>query len=1372
MKRKRLALLLAVALTVTSVESTALVVSAADFTAASSAVELEADEPEMTENQETDEEIAGTSTEDVSEDTADVEFSDGNDMETEEEMADREEARAGENEEEPELISEENEADFVSTGKESVVPDEGVTKMVLGNIYTVNNNCGWFSFTPEEDGLYYIYSIGNEDTVVTFFENKEDSGYLKHGGGTGCNFKLVRELKAGKTYYYRATTTVNSIDAGSFEVCLERTKSVIPEEGVRNIDLGKRYTVNIVDPGDDSWFSFTPEKDGNYDFYSIGDHKTLAFLFDGKHYDGTLDSYNYWDSEYSYSGGSGDNFKFTKQLKAGVTYYFCAKMYNDDDAGSFEVGIQKTKSVVPDEGICEMAVNGVYDVDIEQENECKWFSFMPEEDGEYSFYATGSYETEGYYFDSKEYTKTLEWYKGTYDQYDSNSGPDNNFKFNKTLKAGVTYYYCVKMSNYDTGSFNVKLVKTKVLQSIQATLKQTKIEAGVYDGNSGLGYIQSYLEATVQYKFTDGTIEVAEKQMGEEWVPRTESLETATIDIVDSEGNEQSDRLSKGKYAAVFSVDNIKSEPVEFQVVDVEDTSVYYGILHEGDNPGTKTPENNRAYYKFIPSQTGTYIFKNCADCSLYEKDENGILRHPDHEDGVSPVQQAGKEYYIRLSGEVWSDDTQDYEEECNLNIRMQRTITSISFVPENTEVYNNIDNIENNWTQIGGNITLTYNDGSVWSGDVERCQLGYSDDDGNWLDTIIKDEEGHTVLGYGGLSAGIYQVYLKYRDVKSNEYTLRVVETFDYDKAPKLMLESNNIVDESGKWYAFEPDVSGIYADKFDKTQIKPTWYYAYEGDDRWSELSDAYWLNGNEHQLEAGVRYLVYLKKNSISHEKELNYILSKKSAVTKVEVKSYNPSLMVFIKELEKVNVDGVSAEVTFEDQSKHTVVPYEEDEFGRYLCVELMRKTENGDYESVDFEDEVTAGNYVYRVFYRESSYSEVYAEDIPVKVVSAADISELVINKENKLTASKGDIIVLKLNTSKENMSEENSYIFDTAGTCYIRNIREASNGEDVGYKENGVDLKKDTLYYVYAYVNDENPTITVRNGMCQWKETAREEATCTEDGFVTETCSVHGETRTEVLEKLGHNLGKRQIIKASTCGVPGESARICINCKGKFEKQTIKATGKHKYSSWKTTKASTALAEGQKERTCSVCKKKETQKTARLKATLTLNIAAKKSLPLKLNRSYKVNVQMTKGDSIISWRSSNAKAVKVDKYGKVTGKQAGKTARITVKLRSGLTTWFDVKVQKNNVATTSLKLKNASTGKYMANNVTLKRSQKLKVTPVIAPVTSTQAVSYTSSNKKVATVDSRGQITAKARGTAYITAKSGRKNVKIKITVK
>ena len=378
-----------------------------------------------------------------------------------------------------------------------------------------------------------------------------------------------------------------------------------------------------------------------------------------------------------------------------------------------------------------------------------------------------------------------------------------------------------------------------------------------------------------------------------------------------------------------------------------------------------------------------------------------------------------------------------------------------------------------------------------------------------------------------------------------------------------------------------------------------------------------------------------------------------------------------------------------------------------------------------------------------------------------------DVTELKVNQKTELTAYKGDMLTLKLNAA-----EDDTYTFNVEGG-YVKDIAEAETGKTTEIDGNTVELQKDTLYHVHIHAIAEKVTVNVSQGECRWEETSRKEATCTADGSVTETCSVHGETRTEVLPKLGHDLGNRQTTKAATCGAAGESARICKRCKGKFEKQTIKATGKHKFSSWKTAKAANVFAEGRKERTCSVCKKKETQKISKLKATLTLSgVAAKKTLPLKLKRSYKVNVQMAKGDSVSYWKSSNTKAVTVDKYGKITGKQAGKTAKITVKLRSGLTTWFNVKVQRTDVATTSLKLKNASTGQYMTGSVTLKAKQKLKVTPVIAPVTGTQKVTYTTSNKKVATVASNGQITANAKGTAYITAKSGSKSVRIKITVK
>ena len=111
-------------------------------------------------------------------------------------------------------------------------------------------------------------------------------------------------------------------------------------------------------------------------------------------------------------------------------------------------------------------------------------------------------------------------------------------------------------------------------------------------------------------------------------------------------------------------------------------------------------------------------------------------------------------------------------------------------------------------------------------------------------------------------------------------------------------------------------------------------------------------------------------------------------------------------------------------------------------------------------------------------------------------------------------------------------------------------------------------------------------------------------------------------------------------------------------------------------------------------------------------------------------------------------------------------------AKITVKLRSGKTTWFKVKVQKANVKTSSLRVVNKSTGKTAASKIVMKRGKRLILTSTVSPVTSRESIVYSSSNKKVATVSSKGTITAKRKGTSIITVKSGRKYKKIRITVR
>lgn len=2011
MKRKRLALLLAVALTATSVDSTAMVASAADFTA-DPVVEPEESEPETTENPET-EEAPETSAEEVSEDTADIEFSDNDAVGTEEttdslEVVEENGSEASDAEV-PEFTSEETSANAVSDGEgTSVVPDEGITEMTADGVYPVNiteeNQYAWFSFTPEETGGYEFYSTGNCDTVGYFFDSKDYAGSLED---------------------YRG---------------------------------------------------------------------------DGTHYN---DDYN---------GDS--NFRFEKNLEAGTTYYYCAKLYAEAGTGTFDVTLTKKKSVVPDEGIAEIGVDEISTVNIENADDCAWFSFTPQDDGKYSFYSMGNYDTEGYFFDSREYYDGLGNYKRNDNYYDDDSGADTNFKFSKRLNAGTTYYFCAKMLSEDrTGSFDVKLEKEKEIRSITATLDNDKVVAGIY----------APLRAEVQYTFTDGSTETARLAAGGNWKSDSDSFDAGSTDIkiVSSENSDaQYDRyasLPVGTYKVTFGFDGVTSDALEFQAVDIEESPAFYGSLYEGDNPDTKTPENDYAYYKFVPAATGEYNFRNANYLYKYVKNEEGFL-----EQYYDNKLTAGTTYYIQLWGKVWNGD--EVVEYCNLNIQRRLMVTGISFTPAKTEIYDR-NAIQDSDRWIMGAVSVTYEDGSTWKNEYADCTYGADDEYSNSIRTVIEKEDGTSVDDNGSLDAGTYKVYLQYAYedivVKSEPFTLTVKE-FSIENCPQLTTGTQKIT--AGIWYVLKPETTGLYDVKC--SRCAQDWRYVNED----GEVEEFYPYDDDGYtgtMLQGGRIYLLKFNKASDSKETEYDCTVTRIPSPVKLTVTSREPSseIVTFVKGVESGDFRNLKAEVEFEDGSKSIVTDYNEDEYGRYLHYAFCKKNEDGTYEDLLYED-AAEGDYVYRVYYGRYG-DRVYAQDIPVKVISienaektdittgtqniqnedgkfilnfrpeesgryaisfnvpisdvrmydadgnyiraydkdgnyagveregyaiyttlvkdttyyirveadkkykdlkmttslltrpqsmkakahktayiagvedfdadtmeteitypdnttrkvrnqeetngyylqykavkddkvvyngssltsgewkvtpylsanvatgtavaldipsegttitaekpdlskypviaeneeiavsatgrtiyafraeqdgnyefefesgsgeiifyrdsteallaegagielregeicavivnrrmgfselkfkvkkrttqdpgedpgenpitgdslalspgmkslvklesngtmdctftpeetgnyviwsecnknidvdpavdlydsddkwlenndddsgwnfrlvyrleggktyhykvrvrseassfyvgfdkfqtkaiknielqakegkdpsefsifddgfeeyferkityiddsvqildwnesrdayANNISEdiktdnsvedsemtytiqfsyliwgeadykeipqkytvkrkgfaglsqitdgktqelekdengfvqsrfvfqapedgeymvnltgqeeetakaeiyryrraygfavylysmdkayeaegnysfqltkgqwyvldagavpaedqkvsvtinrtkdirtlelvkapeqttmlpndvnaislrgmevraaytdgstetitygntdssgrylqhngvkwinaekcrvyvrlgryqvsfdvnaaswddvrtLKVNQKTELTASKGDMLTLKLNATADDL-----YTFAVDGG-YVKDIAEAETGKTIDLDYGRVaELQKDTLYYIHIHASAESLTVNVKQGECDWKETSRRNATCTADGSITETCSVHGETRTEILPKLGHDagewkttknatctangekarfctrcnakidtqviaklghkLGSRQTTKAATCAAAGESARICSRCKGKFEKQTIKATGKHKYGSWRTTKAATALSEGLRERTCTVCKKaKQTQKIAKLKATLVLSVAAKRDLPLKVNRSYKVNVQMTKGDSVLYWKSSDPRVVTVDKYGKITGKQAGKSAKIAVKLRSGLSTWFNVKVQRTDVATTAIRLKNASNGQYMPGSVTMRRGQKVRVTPVIAPVTGTQGVVYATSNRNVAIIDSKGQITAKAKGTAYITAKSGSKYVRIKIVV-
>lgn len=146
------------------------------------------------------------------------------------------------------------------------------------------------------------------------------------------------------------------------------------------------------------------------------------------------------------------------------------------------------------------------------------------------------------------------------------------------------------------------------------------------------------------------------------------------------------------------------------------------------------------------------------------------------------------------------------------------------------------------------------------------------------------------------------------------------------------------------------------------------------------------------------------------------------------------------------------------------------------------------------------------------------------------------------------------------------------------------------------------------------------------------------------------------------------------------------------------------------------------------------------------------------------------DIAITAGDKIVKWETSNKKVVTVTNKGKITGKKVGK-ATITVTTDKGAKASITVYVKAKKVATTKVTAKNAKTDRVV-KKATLKKGKKLTLKVVTNPITTPDKVTFKSSKKSVVTVTNKGVITAKKKGKATITVKSGKKTAKVQITVK
>ena len=162
-------------------------------------------------------------------------------------------------------------------------------------------------------------------------------------------------------------------------------------------------------------------------------------------------------------------------------------------------------------------------------------------------------------------------------------------------------------------------------------------------------------------------------------------------------------------------------------------------------------------------------------------------------------------------------------------------------------------------------------------------------------------------------------------------------------------------------------------------------------------------------------------------------------------------------------------------------------------------------------------------------------------------------------------------------------------------------------------------------------------------------------------------------------------------------------------------------------------------------------------------ASVTANAATKKpkkiylkatSTTVDIKGKVKVSVykvKPSKASKSVKWKSSNKKVATVSKSGYVTGKKKG-TVKITATSKKNKKAKKTIKIKVKDLKAKSVTMSKKSANMYPGQKSALKATVKGQTGFY------NQGVAWKSSNTKIATVDSKGNVTAKAAGKATITA--------------
>lgn len=329
-------------------------------------------------------------------------------------------------------------------------------------------------------------------------------------------------------------------------------------------------------------------------------------------------------------------------------------------------------------------------------------------------------------------------------------------------------------------------------------------------------------------------------------------------------------------------------------------------------------------------------------------------------------------------------------------------------------------------------------------------------------------------------------------------------------------------------------------------------------------------------------------------------------------------------------------------------------------------------------------------------------------------------------------------------------------------------------------------LYNGTIFNLIATVEPNNAT----NKSLTWESSNTKVATVDKNGKVkalkvgnatitatsTDGSNVSAQCKIKVVQRVTKIKLNKSIINLSKKGktaklkatvLPNNAYNKSVTWKSNNTKVvTVDRNGKIKATTNKGTTYVNAIAkDGRKIRTrILVVVGKKVKKITLNKSSVTLNRGAK-NRTFQLKKAIKNKNATYKG---VSWYSSNKNVATVNSNGKVTIKHRGKVV-ITVKAKDGSN-----KSAKCKIIVKQLVTKLSYNSKKQAKEVYRNKTIKFAVT-VVPSNANNKGLTYSSSNKKVATVNSKGIIKGIKVGTVTIIAKvkdGSRKTVKLTVKVK